>query len=91
MKYNIPRPDGVFPYTARLWGGGRSAPPPPKKTPYYFPNYWTIINPKTTLDNPGLDHSEYVAKFYLNVTDDVTGRIKGQILIICHCRLLRVK
>ena len=37
-----------------------------------------ILDPKTAFDSPGLEISEYVAKFYLNVTDDVTGRVKGQ-------------
>ena len=39
-----------------------------------------IIDPTTAFhESSGLEISEYVAKFYLNVTD-VTGRVKGQIL-----------
>ena len=37
-----------------------------------------ILGPKTAFDTSGLEISEYAAKCYLNVTDDVTGRIKGQ-------------
>ena len=37
-----------------------------------------IIDPKTAFDSPWLELSECVAKFYLKVIDDVTGRVKGQ-------------
>ena len=37
-----------------------------------------ILDPKTEFDSFGLEISEYVAKFCLSVTDDVTGRVKGQ-------------
>ena len=30
-----------------------------------------ILDPKTSLDSPGLVLSEYIAKFYFKVTDDV--------------------
>ena len=33
----------------------------------------------TTFDSSGLELPEYVAKVYLKVTDDVTGRVIGQI------------
>ena len=39
-----------------------------------------ILDPETAFDSFGLELSEYVAKFYLKVTDDVTGRVNGQIL-----------
>ena len=39
-----------------------------------------ILHLKTAVGSPGLELSEYVAKFYLKVTDDVTGWVKGQIL-----------
>ena len=35
-----------------------------------------ILDPKTAFDSFGLELYEYVAKFYVNVTDDVTGRVK---------------
>ena len=38
-----------------------------------------ILDLKTAFDSSGLKISEYVAKLYLKVTDDVTGRVKGQI------------
>ena len=47
-----------------------------------------ILDHKTTLDSPGLELSEYVAKFYLNVTDDVTGRVKRQIIELSELLLL---
>ena len=50
-----------------------------------------ILDPKTVFAIFGLELSEYVAKFYMNVTDDVTGRVKGQIFTICHCWLCRAK
>ena len=39
-----------------------------------------ILDPKPVLDSTGPELSEYVAKFYMNVTDDVTGWVKGQIV-----------
>ena len=69
-----PRPDGLFPDPALRWGvGGVSTPPAICQT------IERILDPKTASDILGLELSEYVAKFYLNVTDDVTGRVKGQI------------
>ena len=41
-----------------------------------LPNYWTDLDLKTAFDSPGLELSEYVAKFYLRVTDDVTSRVR---------------
>ena len=38
-----------------------------------------ILDPKTRFDSSGFELSEYVARLYLNVTDDVTGRVKCQI------------
>ena len=56
------RPYGVFPYPAqRLGGGGRSI----------CQTAGPILDPKTSLDSPGLVLSEYIAKFYFKVTDDV--------------------
>ena len=56
-------------------GGGTFRPP------CYLPNYWTV-NLITAFDSSGLELSEYVAKVYLKVTDDVTGRVKGQIFLL---------
>ena len=36
-----------------------------------------IIDPKIAFDSFRLELSEYCAMFYINVTDDVTGQIKG--------------
>ena len=55
-------------------GGGAIRPPPSCQ------NTGLILDPKTVFDSSGFEISEYVANFYLNVTDDVTGRVKGQIL-----------
>ena len=53
---------------ARRWGGvGVSAPPANCQT------NGPMLNPKTAFDSPGLEISDYVAKFYLNFTDDVAG------------------
>ena len=38
-----------------------------------------ILDPRTVFDSPGHELSKYVAKFYLNVSDDVTGMVKDQI------------
>ena len=57
--------------------GGHFAPPPILQTP-------PILDQKAAFDSSGLELSEYVAKYYLNVTDDVTSRVKGQIFFICH-------
>ena len=55
-------------------GGGevRSGLPPICQTNVRF------LDPKTAFDSSGLKLPEYVAKFYLNVTIDVTGLVKGQ-------------
>ena len=50
-----------------------------------------ILDPKTGFDSPGLELSEHIAKCYLNITDDVIGRAKGQIFTICHFWLRRAK
>ena len=54
-------------------GGGRFGPPANCQT------NGPILDPKTAFDSPGLELPEDVAKCYLNVTDDATGRVKGQI------------
>ena len=51
----------------------------PHPTPYNLTGTEPILNPKTTFDSPGHEPSDHIAKFYLNVTDDVTCRVKGQI------------
>ena len=61
-------PDGVFPYPARRW-----APPAICQTNR------PILDLKTAFDSSGFELSEYVAKLYLNFTDDATGLVKGQI------------
>ena len=66
-----PRPDGVFPDPARRWGGGGGASRPP---PAICQTNGPILDPKTAFDSSGLELSEYVAKFYLSLTDDFTGR-----------------
>ena len=38
------------------------------------------LNPTKVFDSPGHELSEYTTKFYLNVFDDVTGQVKGQIV-----------
>ena len=53
--------------------GGRS----PSRAIYQ--NIGPILDPKTEFDSSGHELSEYVVKVYLKVTDDATGRIKGQI------------
>ena len=54
--------------------GGAFRPPPPAicQTDVF------IHDPKTAFDSSRLEISEYAAKFNLNVTDDATGRVKGQ-------------
>ena len=39
-----------------------------------------ILDPKTAYDSFGLEL--YAAKFYVKVTDDVTGRVKGQMFCL---------
>ena len=39
-----------------------------------------IIDPKAAFDSPRLKLSEYVAKLYLTVTDDISGRVKDRLL-----------
>ena len=70
----VPRPEGVFPDPARRWSGGR---PPPLAI---CQTTGLILDPKTGFESSGLKLSGHVAKFYMYVTDDVTGRIIGQIL-----------
>ena len=50
-----------------------------------------ILDPKTAFDSSGLDLAEYIAKFYLNATNGVTGRVKRQFWTICHYWLRRAK
>ena len=84
-----PRPDnGVFPDPARRWGGGGDA---FRLSPAICQSNEPIFDPKTKFYSSGLELPEYVAKFYLNVTDDVTGRAKDQFFNICHCSLRRAK
>ena len=61
------------PVLTRRWGGSFG---PPAVCQITGP----ILDPKTAFDSSGLGLPEYVAKFYLNVTEDVTGRVKGQFL-----------
>ena len=65
-----PPPDGIFSGPARRWGAGVRPPPP---LPAIFQTTGPILDPKTAFDSSGLKLSEYVAEFYLNVTDDATG------------------
>ena len=67
--------------------GGPFRPPPPAICQSNGP----ILDPETAFDDSGPELSQYVAKFYLNVIDDVTGRVKGQFFNICHCLLRRAK
>ena len=57
-------------------GGGRFAP-----APAICQTNGPILDPETAFDSSGLALSEYVAKFHLHVTGDVTGRVKGHFLI----------
>ena len=43
-------------------------------------NTFPVLNRKTEFDSPGLELPKYPAKFYLKVTNDVTGRVKDQII-----------
>ena len=67
-----PRADGIFPDPANRWGGG--VPPAICQTT------GPILDPKKAFDSSGLKLSEYAAKFIRDVTDDVTGWVKGTIL-----------
>ena len=53
--------------------GGR----PPSRAIYQ--NIGPILDPNTEFHSSGHELSEYVVKVHLKVTDDATGRIKGQI------------
>ena len=59
-------------------GGGKAFRPPP---PAICQTNGQILDPKMAFDSSGLELAEYVAKFYLNVTVDVTGRVKDLFLI----------
>ena len=50
-----------------------------------------MLDPKTVFESYGLELSEYAAKFYLNATDDVTGRVKCQIFEHLSLLASRVK
>ena len=67
-----PRSDGVFPDPARRWGGRFDHPPAICQI------NGPILDLKTSFDSSRLELSEYVAKFYMSVTDDVTSRVNGQ-------------
>ena len=69
-----PSPDGAFPDPARRWGGGRFTPLAICQTT------GLVVDPKTEFDTSGLELPECVAKFCLNVTDDITGRVMGPII-----------
>ena len=56
-------------------GGGVSTPPSCQ-------TIGQTVDPKTVFDSPRLELPECVAKFYMSVTDDVTGRVKGLIFTI---------
>ena len=72
-------PEGVFRDPARRCNGGGAF--RPSTLPAICQTNGLIIDPTTAFhESSGLEISEYVAKFYLNVTDYVTGRVKGQIL-----------
>ena len=53
-------------------GMGRFGPPAICQTNGLIPDR------KTEFDSSGLKLSEYVATFYIKVTDDVTGRVQRQ-------------
>ena len=59
--------DEVFSDPAANEGGGRFGPPA------ICQMIEPILDPKKVFDNPVRELSEYVAKFYLKVTDDGTG------------------
>ena len=65
-----PSPNGPV----RRWGRGFALPPAICQT------IGPIFDPKTAIDSPGHEPSECTMKCYLNVTDDVTGQVKGQIV-----------
>ena len=69
------RPGGVYqgpalPYSRCRLGRGRYAP----LTVYQ--SIRLILDSKTAFDFPGQELSEYIAKFHLKVTDDVTDNVK---------------
>ena len=73
-------------YSRNLPADGKGAFRPP---PAICQTNGPILDPKTAFDSSGLEISEYVAKFYLNVTDEVTDRVKCIFWKICHCSLRR--
>ena len=78
-----PHPDRVFPDPARRWRG--AGVPPPSLLSAKLIEQFSIR--KKAFDSSGFKLSEYVTKFYLNVTDGVTGRVKGQIFEYLISRL----
>ena len=59
-----------------VWGGGAFRTSP---LPAICPDIRTtgaILDPKTEFDSPGYELAEYMAKFCLEVTGDVTGQVK---------------
>ena len=77
----------VFPDRVRWWG--RRFAPPPSISQTNRP----ILDPKTTFDSSNHKLSERFAKFWINVTDDITGARWGQFsrLNISHCPPHRAK
>ena len=67
-----PRPDGIFQDPARRWGGGGGSLPLA-----ICQTAGPVLGPKTAFESSGLKLSEYTANHFLNVTDDLTGRVKG--------------
>ena len=58
-----------------MWGGGISPPAAIYQTTE------PILDPEAAFDSSGLEFFEYVAKFYLNITDDIAGWAKGHFLL----------
>ena len=51
----------------------------------YFPNFWTghrFVDPESVFDSIGHERSEYIAKFHLEVADDVTAQVKVKIFLL---------
>ena len=67
----MPRWDILGPWSADGVGGVSA--PPPRISQTTGP----ILDSKTASDRSGLEILGHVTKFYINVTDDVRGRVKG--------------
>ena len=72
------RPDGLCPDPAHQWGEGRGVSLP--RLPSICQTTGLIIDPKTAFNSPMFDLAEYIAECYVEVTDDVTGRVKVNIV-----------